>query len=1010
MTPAWISVCRCLWLSFLVPKIFLGAAEFPEFANEFTTDAWTTENGLPQNSITAMAQTPDGYLWLGTFNGLLRFDGARFKVFDPVNTPALKSARVVELDVDKHGTLWITSEESYLARFAAGTFESMNGQFGLPPGRAVCKGANPDGEATVIVDGRYYRFHSEHFHPIAPSVEIAQARPDALRVRWPNRGWIRSHGAWHFATANEWRSNFSVTGKSVVFHEDATGTPWVSGLDRKLNLRTGAEVPFKPPIPSTADLTSAVEDSEGNLWIGTWIEGLFIITPSGETRRIALGGHTESIRGVMRDLEGNIWVGTDTAGLYRIKRKLFKTFGVKEGLRGEIIKAVFEDAHDRIWVLNEKGVDWILPDATVRAGWSGATDLWAGGVSPEGKVWIGNWAGNLWQFREGDFVRCSFDRFELARPIRVLEADGQGQMWLGTSGGLARLTDDRTESVPLPKELPVHDVRAICEDSTGRLYVGLYGGGLLRRAREGWERFGKEQGLADAHIYSLRADSNGVMWVGTAYGGLSRFQENRFFNFVPGKFPLPRTISSILPDGGDDLWLGSSDGIFRVRRSELHAAVNGAPISTVQHYDTSDGLGTRECAAGMSPTVWKSRAGGIWFATVRGVSVVSPQDLTRNVRPPAVVIEEVLVDEEFESDSFQAVRPGLHSPTPRAPAIITVPPGNRRVEIHYTGLSLTAPEKVRFRYRLDGLDEDWIEAGQRRAVHYQSLPPGSYRFRVTACNNDGIWNPTGTTLGLVVEPFFWQTLWFRALLVVGVGGLILGAYEMRIRRLQQARIAQELLSRRLIQSQEQERKRIAAELHDSLGQNLLIIKNRAIMGLNHSAPPQNAPQQLEEISRVASQTLDEVREISHNLRPYQLDRLGLTKALHALVTKVAHSTHLNIKTDIDPIDRLLPAEFEINLYRVVQESLNNLVKHSQAKSARLSIRRSKTKLWLTIEDDGRGFDSSEAHASRQDAGFGLSGTAERIRILRGRISYDSAPGRGTRVIIEIPLPETAPEN
>jgi signal transduction histidine kinase len=306
---------------------------------------------------------------------------------------------------------------------------------------------------------------------------------------------------------------------------------------------------------------------------------------------------------------------------------------------------------------------------------------------------------------------------------------------------------------------------------------------------------------------------------------------------------------------------------------------------------------------------------------------------------------------------------------------------------------------VRFKYQLQGYDSDWVDAKERRVAYYTNTAPGDYIFRVMAANSDGVWSAQSAVLRIKVYPPFWRTWWFMALTVMGIVGIGFLMYRRRIGQLQKAHRAQEAFSRQLIDSQETERKRIAAELHDSLGQDLLIIKNRAVMGLKMLEDPAKVRDQIEQISGTASASINEVRQIAYNLRPYQLDEIGLTQALEELVERVSASSQIEFKVDIDPIDDLFAADAAINLYRIVQESLNNVVKHSAATQVEVAVRRETTELEIEIRDNGKGFSA----ASQNRDGFGLRGLSERSRILGGRLSIQSAAGEGTviRVRVEI---------
>jgi signal transduction histidine kinase len=364
--------------------------------------------------------------------------------------------------------------------------------------------------------------------------------------------------------------------------------------------------------------------------------------------------------------------------------------------------------------------------------------------------------------------------------------------------------------------------------------------------------------------------------------------------------------------------------------------------------------------------------------------MIDPHNLNR--LPPPVVIEQVLIDK-----------------TPiNSQQTITMRPGQSDLEIHYAGLSLTAPEKVRFKYKLDGYDRDWIDAKDRRVAYYPQVSPGNYTFRVMAANNDGFWSTQDATLQLTVIPPFWRTWWFTALAVLALAALAFAIYKRRIQQLDRARRAQEDFSKQLIASQEGERKRIAGELHDSLSQNLVVIKNRAWLSLQEPDNHRNVLEQMEEIADAADQSLGEVREIAYNLRPFQIDRLGLTSAIESLVAKVDRPD-LHFVAELENIDKVLAPEMEINLYRIVQEGINNIIKHSAATEGLIKIKRGPGSIEVTIQDNGQGFDPhmSRSSDSSNGSGFGLIGITERARILGGVPVIQSAPGQGTRIEIKV---------
>jgi signal transduction histidine kinase len=357
-----------------------------------------------------------------------------------------------------------------------------------------------------------------------------------------------------------------------------------------------------------------------------------------------------------------------------------------------------------------------------------------------------------------------------------------------------------------------------------------------------------------------------------------------------------------------------------------------------------------------------------------------------NTLSSPVVIQGVTVDRAAQSATHR----------------VEIKPGQQNLEIYYAGLTFSRPEQVKFKYQLLGFDRDWVDAGTRRTAYYPQLPPGSYTFKVVADNGYGVWNMEGQTLSVIVLPPFYHTWWFVTVVSLTVAGMMALLWRLRVSQLQRAHAAQQAFSRQLIASQENERKRIAAELHDSLGQRLVIIKNLALILLNGSATD-GGREQIDEISSEASQAIGEVKEISYNLRPHQLDRLGLTKALEALVKKAASASPIAFTSEIDDIDDVFPKQAEINFYRVAQESVSNVVKHSAATEASVTVRRKDGRIALTVRDNGKGFVPETTQPDPGAAGFGLVGISERATLLGGHATIQSEPGRGTTIDISIDL-------
>jgi signal transduction histidine kinase len=589
--------------------------------------------------------------------------------------------------------------------------------------------------------------------------------------------------------------------------------------------------------------------------------------------------------------------------------------------------------------------------------------------------------GGLFRYDKGRLENLS--RLVGQSTVCAILADHGGNVWVGSEIGLFELNGDRVVAHYTSKDgLPGDYVRVIHQDRNGDLWLGTDGG--LAQLKDGqFIPYTTAQGLAGSRVWSIHEDRDGTLWIGTYDAGLSRFYDGLFFNYKIDHGLFDNGVFQILEDRRGYFWISCNRGVYRVSRSELDDFAEGKiPRINSVAYGRNDGMLNIECNGGRQPAGLIARDGKFWFPTQEGVAVVDPESVRLNPLAPPVLIESVTLDREPMS-----LKNG-----------VTLEPGQRGLEIAYTGLSYIKPEQTRFKYKLEGLDTDWVDAGTRRTAYFPYLPPGDYRFRVIAANSDGVWNNEGAAITVVVRAAFWQRLWFWLLCAGAVVGVVAVSIRGRIARLKGAQAEREAFSLRLIESLEAERKRLAGELHDSLGQNLLIVKNWALIGLNATAEDNPLREHLTEISETTSLTLDEIRRIGHDLRPYQLERLGLTKTIQQMVHQVKTSSDIEFIAEIDNIDGLLSKESEINLYRVVQECVNNILKHSSATTAWVLIKRTAGGARIICRDDGQGFNPD---ATLRKGGLGLTGIAERVRMLGGRYTMESAPGKGTTVCVEI---------
>jgi signal transduction histidine kinase/ligand-binding sensor domain-containing protein len=967
--------------------------------NEYSADFWTTDEGLPQNQVRSILQTRDGYIWLTTNDGLVRFDGVRFRVFGKGNTTGVESNRFNSLHEDADGGLWAGTEDGGLTRYTSGRFQSFTTAQGLP--NNIVRGVWDDEASGLLVGtvgglARWRRDDPQHLVSLR-----LEGAPPVTAGSFSNTGsfWVSVPGQVLRFTAttretfippSEARADFA----AIAVHEDA-GNVWAGARDGRLfrfDQHSWIIYGEKEGLPGRR-ITTIYKDRSGRLWVGTLGSGLYMFEGDRFVAYLAADGtDSEAVECVYEDREGTIWLGTRNRGLARLRVKPVTTYGKRDQLSSDNVYTVHEDSAGRVWIGTWPGglnmiVKGVVTDYTRKLG-RRLTYVTALHEDRQGRLWVGNLHGVGW-LKDDRFTDMSDQLGVSGSAVQVIQEDRAGMLWIGTNRGLVRFDGAQLTRYTTRDGLPGENIKDILQSATGALWIASYGG--LARLNDDGKSFvavTEREGLSSNHVRTLYEDADGKLWVGTYDGGLNVLRDGHVLaRLTTAEGLFSDGIFRILEDSAKNFWMSTNRGIFRIARSELDQFAAGqiTRVTSVA-YGRADGMASAECNGGHQPAGWRTRDGKLWFPTQAGVAVIDPQSITLNSLAPAVVIEGALLDRVSSS-----LTPELR-----------VTPDRENVEISYTGLSFVKPEQVRFRYRLEGVDSDWVEAGTRRVAYYSHLPPGSYSFKVTAANSDGVWNTQGASMQVVVVPPFYRTWWFLTLCVVSIVSAAVVFYERRVARLRNERETQAAFSRQLIDSQETERKRIAAELHDSIGQSLTIIKNRAALSLSRKSDHEGAVEQLGEISEAASYAIEEVREIAHDLRPIQLDQLGLTKGIESMLEKASDPDTLRIAYDLDPLDGVLDKEQEINLYRIVQEAIANIIKHADASEASVALKRRDHSVEVVVSDNGKGFSASGGERRR---GFGLLGITERARMLGGQSVVNSAPGRGTTVSVKINLKE-----
>lgn len=978
---------------------------------------WTVEEGLPDTRITALAQTPDGYLWCGTYNGLARFDGVQFHQFRPEKIPELKSFEVAQMLCDSHGRLWLRGRFGKLVSYEQGAFREWNTAkvFGLARCGWMSKASDGAIWFAALRQSRYARFQNGQVTRVnIPGTSLCQDDSFCIETngmlwgRTPKDGSIvriTSAGFIPYPCSSP-NGGPETVGRYFVFRDGTQALTSINGLYVLRNSEWRLRYRFAFSVHPGMAL-DGVEDQDGNIWVGTLGAGLIFLKPGRQAGRLPLPGegNVPSITAMVEDTDGDLWIGSKD-GLYRLSKNAFRSWTVADGMTGPDLFSIQQDAAQRLWFVSLGGVSWRgtndsafttlswledprlgplrtrrLPGALVRVRLSAA-------LTRHDSVWVGRRDGGVGELSTNG---SKFSGFVGSGVLAMLESDSSG-LWIGTQTGLYRQVGEEFR-VELPlTEAASKRILALAEDGRERVYAAVEGVGLVRWDRGAWSRLTQPSDWGSDGISGMFIDKQGTVWLATRFAGLARWKDHRWTHYA-GAEPNPWHLHGVTMDDDGDLWITSTHGvIFLTRRSfDDYAAGRATDVGYVR-LGKSDGLASASCA-GSEQGICKSADGRIWVATDRGASEIDPVTWNRRSqhRPPrSVHITGVLIDDAPAPVAFSGG--------------VTVPPGSHRVEIHYAAADLSSLGAVRFKYRLEGYEESWVKAGARRFVAYQNLPPGRFRFRVSAANRYGIWNKVGASLSIMVRAAWWQTVWFRILMGVLLVGALWLTRMLKLRQLHHEHSRREEFARQLIQSQELERKRIAGDLHDSMGQDLILIKNTANLTLRKYAPAEPVQQSLNEMVELASHALTNARAITSNLRPSELDRLGLTAALEAMADKHAEHSGIHFVATIENVDGIWPPEQEINVYRVIQESLNNALKHAMPRHIEVAVRRQASEVTLLIKDDGCGFDPAAPPAGGRQPGMGLTGLQERIRILGGTMELNSQRGTGTSLRCRIPVP------
>jgi signal transduction histidine kinase/ligand-binding sensor domain-containing protein len=954
--------------------------------NQYAHNAWTVREGFFKAGITSIAQTPDGYLWLGTEFGLLRFDGVRTIPWQPPAGEHLPTGPIRSLLAARDGRLWI------------GTITGLSSW--------------KDGTLT-------------HYPELA-----GQVRPlleDREGTVWAG-GFVSSTGTGRLCAIRSsgthcYGKDGSFGREVISLYEDSRGYLWAGAMSGLWRWKPGPPRLYPMPDPVSA----LMEGDNAAL--------LIVMRDSGIKQLVDMKAETYSLPGagpplkpirLLRDRNGGLWIGTVGGGILHVHRGRTDLFARSDGLSGDLVQGLFEDREGNIWVATSDGLDrfrdFAIPTISVKQGLSNAT-VSSVLAAKDGSIWLGTSNGlNRWKDGQITIYRKRSSGLPDDSVESIFE-DYRGRIWVATGRGVAYFDNGRFTPV---SGVPAGHVHSIIGDRLGNLWFSqdrslshLLGGTLVERIP--WSRLGREEprallldptqgglwlgfssrvayfkdgqvrasytdtdGLGKGRVTGLQLDRDGTLWAATE-GGLSRVKNGRGATLTSSNGLPCDTVHWVMEDDDHSFWLYTACGLVRIARPELEGwATNPKRTIHTTVFDNSDGVSSHSLPTAYGPRVAKSSDGKIWLLPLKGMSVIDPRQLPINKIPPPVHIEEVIAD-----DKAHDVSSGLR---------LQLPPLIPHLEIGYTALSLVAPEKILFRLKLEGWDRDWQDVGNRRRAYYTNLSPGNYRFRVAASNNSGVWNETGASLDFSIAPAYYQTTWFQGSCVAAFLGLIWSLHRLRLHQIAQRFNAG-------LEARVNERTRIARELHDTLLQSFQALMFH-FQAVNDLLPAGKQKEALEKVLDRADQAIVEGRNAIQNIRSSTTATNELAHAVTVLGEELAGShdgetSPTTFRVSVEGTPRDLRPILRDDIYRIAREALRNAFRHAQASQIEADITYGESLLRLRVRDDGKGIDPKHLHAGR-DGHWGLPGMRERAREIGAQFEMWSEVGAGTEVELRIP--------
>jgi ligand-binding sensor domain-containing protein/signal transduction histidine kinase len=960
----------------------IGRGQLP-----FTFRVWQREQGLPQNYVRALAQTKDGYIWVGSDAGVSRFDGVRFVSFGLPE--GFQTGPVQTLLGDGQGALWIGSVGRGLGRWQNGQFTPFTTRDGLPSDSVNALAEDGQGQLWVGTEAGLAIWEKERLDTFDAPAVLAGKPITSLFSNHKGTLWIGAKGAGVFSLRGGQLSQVHDPVFDNLLQDphcllvDHEGRIWVgAGDDSVLYREAGQWRRYRFPRHLARHYVSTlVEDPDGTVWAGSVSEGLFQFKHGKLVAVNASSGLSDNlVEALLVDREGKLWVGTH-GGLNRLRPKNLSVISYNEGLGNGAVQGLAEVSPGVIWA-SKSSEGLYLWDGRYFRSLSAAGLLPGDGrtgallMAKDGSCWMGG-ARGLLQFKDVHKVESEPGLLALTNlDISALGQDAQGRPWVGTRQG-ELWWQEKGQWLAQRKGPPVHAITAIVPGRDGSMWVGTAGDGLFSVEGKAGGQWRQRSGLVSDWVRTLYLDAESTLWIGTGGGGLSRLKDGQVATFTTREGLPDNTISQILEDDAGNLWLGGDRGIVRVSKHELgDLAAQKIPAVYPQAYGRTEGMLSEECISGFFPIGLRTKSGLLWFPTQEGIVVADPHHQTMDIPAPAVVLEETLVDGV----------PDLAAP-------LQLAAGKHRIEFRYTGLNFDAPERVRFRYRLEGLS-DWVEAGSSRSASFPYVPYGEYRFEVIAGNGEGGWNNTGASVSVIVKPYLWQSWWFRVPASLG----LLAVIAVAARVLEQRKLHRQLEQLEQERALAQERERIARDLHDDLGSSLARISLLSgLLNADRNNPNQIASHAVK-ISQSADQTVRALEEIVWAVRPGSDSLQSLVEYIAHFANELFEGGEIRCRLDLphDLPAHPLPPDIRHNIFLIVKEALANALKHAAAREVLIRAEATAIALEIIVQDDGKGFDTN-----RQNRGSGLGNMRRRAQAIGENVTIESRPGQGTTVRLRL---------